>query len=125
VAVYGVATALYGVSTYFLLSLLLLGIVGAGDSVSTVLRQTIRATVTPDHIRGRMTSVNMMFFMGGPQLGNLEAALVAAWIGAPLAVVTGGVATVIVVGLTGYFFPHLRNYGEEPLPAELNGAEQG
>jgi MFS family permease len=110
VALYGLATAIYGLSTDFVLSLLLLGLVGAGDSVSTVLRSTIRQSVTPDHIRGRMTAVNMIFFMGGPQLGNLEAGLLAAAIGAPYSVVIGGLATVIVVGITAARFPQLRNY---------------
>lgn len=111
VAIYGAATVLYGFSQYFLLSVLLLALVGAGDAVSTVLRQTIRAVVTPDYIRGRMASVNMLFFMGGPQLGNLESGLAAGLIGAPLAVVTGGIATVIVVGITAALFPQLRLYG--------------
>ncbi len=110
VAAYGAATVLYGFSTNFLLSLLMLALVGAGDSVSTVLRVTIRQTVTPDHIRGRMTSVNMIFFMGGPQLGNLEAGLLAAAIGAPLSVVVGGVATILVVAFTAWRFPQLRNF---------------
>ena len=92
VAAYGAATAIYGFSTNFYLSLLLLGLVGVGDSISTVLRQTIRSTVTPDYIRGRMTAVNMIFFMGGPQLGNLEAGLLAGAVGAPLSVAIGGVA---------------------------------
>jgi MFS family permease len=110
VTLYGIATALYGLSTDYVLSLAMLGLVGAGDSVSTVLRSTIRQKATPDHIRGRMTSVNMLFFMGGPQLGNLEAGVVAGLIGAPLAVVTGGVATVIVVAAMTYLYPHLRDF---------------
>ena len=73
VAVFGVATALFGISTVYWFSLLMLAVVGAADTVSTVLRQTIRQLVTPNHLRGRMTSINMMFFMGGPQLGELEA----------------------------------------------------
>ena len=110
VAVYGIATAVYGLSTDYMLSIVLLAVVGAGDSVSTVLRSTIRQKMTPDHLRGRMTSVNMLFFMGGPQLGNLEAGLVAGLIGAPLAVVTGGVATVIIVGLMAWRYPQLRDF---------------
>ena len=77
VAVFGVATAAFGVSTVYWVSLLMLAILGAADTVSTVLRQTIRQLVTPNHLRGRMTSINMMFFMGGPQLGELEAGAVA------------------------------------------------
>jgi MFS family permease len=95
VAVFGVATAAFGVSTVYWLSLLMLAITGAADTVSTVLRQTIRQLVTPNYLRGRMTSINMMFFMGGPQLGELEAGVVAAIIGAPLSVVIGGFGSLI------------------------------
>jgi len=93
VAVFGVATAGFGVSTIFWVSLLMLAITGAADTVSTVLRQTIRQLVTPNHLRGRMTSINMMFFMGGPQFGELEAGTLASFIGAPLAVVIGGLGS--------------------------------
>ncbi|HSE17989.1 MAG TPA: MFS transporter [Pyrinomonadaceae bacterium] len=99
VAVFGVATAGFGVSTIYWLSLLMLAITGAADTVSTVLRQTIRQLVTPNHLRGRMTSINMMFFMGGPQLGELEAGSVAALIGAPLSVVTGGLGSLICAAI--------------------------
>ena len=71
VVVYGAATALFGISTIFTLSFLMLMLVGAGDAISTVIRGTVRQLSTPDALRGRMTSVNMMFFMGGPQLGEL------------------------------------------------------
>lgn len=99
VAVFGVATAAFGVSTMYWLSLLMLGITGASDTVSTVLRQTIRQLVTPNHLRGRMTSINMMFFMGGPQLGELEAGTLAAFIGAPLSVVTGGLGSLVCAAI--------------------------
>jgi MFS family permease len=99
VAVFGLATAAFGVSTVYWLSLLMLAITGAADTVSTVLRQTIRQLVTPNHLRGRMTSINMMFFMGGPQLGELEAGSLAALIGAPLSVVTGGLGSLICAAI--------------------------
>ena len=99
VAVYGVATALFGVSRVFWISLLMLALTGAADTVSTVLRQTIRQLVTPNYLRGRMTSINMMFFMGGPQLGELEAGLLAALITAPLSVVVGGLGSTIAAGI--------------------------
>ncbi|HKG58801.1 MAG TPA: MFS transporter [Pyrinomonadaceae bacterium] len=95
VAVFGVATAGFGVSTVYWVSLLMLATLGAADTVSTVLRQTIRQLVTPNQLRGRMTSINMMFFMGGPQLGELEAGALAAVIGAPLSVVVGGLGALI------------------------------
>jgi MFS family permease len=99
VAVFGVATAAFGLSTVYWISLLLLAITGAADTVSTVLRQTIRQLVTPNYLRGRMTSINMMFFMGGPQLGELEAGSLAALIGAPLSVVTGGIACLVCAAI--------------------------
>ncbi len=95
VAVFGVATAGFGVSTVYWVSLLMLAITGAADTVSTVLRQTIRQLVTPNYLRGRMTSINMMFFMGGPQLGELESGVVASLICAPIAVVIGGLGSLI------------------------------
>ncbi|HEY4424566.1 MAG TPA: MFS transporter [Pyrinomonadaceae bacterium] len=99
VAVFGVATAGFGVSTVYWFSLLMLAITGAADTVSTVLRQTIRQLVTPNQLRGRMTSINMMFFMGGPQLGELEAGSLAALIGAPLSVVVGGLGSLICAAI--------------------------
>lgn len=110
VAVYGLATALFGISTVFVISYVLFGLTGAGDTVSTVIRGTIRQIMTPDKLRGRMTSVNMMFFMGGPQLGELEAGVVASLLGAPFAIVTGGIATVLLTGWLAWNYPRLRNY---------------
>ena len=95
VAVFGVATAAFGASKVYWFSLLMLAVTGAADTVSTVLRQTIRQLVTPNQLRGRMTSINMMFFMGGPQLGELEAGVLAGFIGAPWSVVIGGAGSLI------------------------------
>ena len=80
------------------------------QSEFTVLRQTIRQLVTPNHLRGRMTSVNMIFFMGGPQLGELEAGAVAALIGAPLSVLTGGVGCLIAVAAAALWARSLIHY---------------
>jgi hypothetical protein len=113
VVVYGVATAVFGLSTIFSLSYVLFALTGAGDTVSTVIRGTLRQLLTPDHLRGRMTSVNMVFFMGGPQLGELEAGLVAAAVGAPFAIVTGGIATVLITGWIAWKYPGLRRYEGE------------
>lgn len=88
----------------------MLALTGAADTVSTVLRQTIRQLMTPDHLRGRMTSINMIFFMGGPQLGELEAGTVAALVGAPLSVVTGGLGCLIAVALAMVMAKNLLHY---------------
>jgi MFS family permease len=110
VGVFGVATIVFGLSKNFLVSLIALGFVGAGDSVSTIIRNVIRNIETPDYIRGRMTSINMIFFMGGPQLGEFEAGLLAAFVGAPLSVVVGGAGSLIVVGFVAAFIPTIRRY---------------
>ena len=110
VAIYGAATIAFGLSRWFWLSLAMLAITGAADTVSTVLRQTIRQLVTPNHLRGRMTSVNMIFFMGGPQLGEMEAGAVAALIGATLSVVTGGVGCLIAAAIAGLTARSLLQY---------------
>ncbi|HYY41262.1 MAG TPA: MFS transporter, partial [Pyrinomonadaceae bacterium] len=102
IAAYGLATMLFGWSHIFWFSCLMLACVGAGDTVSTVLRQTIRQLVTPNRLRGRMTSVNMIFFMGGPQLGELEAGLVAAAVGAPVSVIIGGAGCLVGVLIAAY-----------------------
>ena len=92
---------------------LVVAITGASDTVSTVLRQTIRQLATPNELRGRMTSINMIFFMGGPQLGEVEAGLVAAFLGAPLAVVTGGVGSLLAALLAAIKGKSLINYEKQ------------
>lgn len=110
VLIYGIATFLFGLSRHFFLSLLILFFTGFGDVISTIIRNTIRQMATPDHLRGRMVSVNMIFFMGGPQLGEVESGLLAAAIGAPAAVSLGGLGTIIATLLVAYFVPKLRKY---------------
>ncbi len=110
VGFYAVGTIIFGLSKQFLLSLIALIIVGAGDAVSMIIRNTIRQLSTPDYIRGRMSSVNMIFFMGGPQLGEFEAGLLAALFTAPASVVIGGIATLFVVAIVGAKINTLRNY---------------
>jgi MFS family permease len=115
VAAYGLATVVFGLSRNYALSFVALAAVGLADLVSTVVRQIVRQMITPDAMRGRMTSVNMIFFMGGPQLGELEAGLVAslfatAAIGATVSVVSGGVATILVVGFCAWRAKVVRDY---------------
>ncbi len=110
VALYALATTLFGLSTSLALSWLLFAFTGAGDTVSSVIRNTIRQVNTPDGLRGRMTGVNMVFAMGGPQLGEIEAGLVAALFGAPFAIVTGGLAALVLTGVIALRYPPLRRY---------------
>ena len=110
VVIYGLATALFGLSTTFIVSYFLFALTGAGDTVSMVIRNTIRQLNTPDRLRGRMTGVNMIFFMGGPQLGELEAGLVASLFGVSFAIFSGGMATVLLTLWVAWKFPQLRDY---------------
>ncbi len=110
VAVYGLATAIFGISTSFVLSYVVFALTGAGDIVSSVIRGTIRQLMTPDQLRGRMVSVNMLFFMTGPQLGELRAGLVASVLGAPLAIFSGGVMAALLTLWVAWRFPSIRRY---------------
>ena len=123
VVVFGLATIAFGLSTTFALAMIALLLIGAGDAVSTVIRNTIRQLQTPDHIRGRMTSVNQIFFMGGPQLGEVEAGVVASLFGVPFAIVSGGVGCILGMFLIVWKWPQLVSYnGDEhalvPSPAD-------
>lgn len=115
VAFYGLTTAAYGLSRSFPLTLAMLAAGGLADAISTVIRQTLRQELTPDALRGRMTAFNMIFFMGGPQLGELEAGLVASLfasveIGVTASVVSGGLLTVLVTALVAGRARVVRDY---------------
>lgn len=117
VILYGLATVAFGFSTTFLPAFLALATVGASDTVSMVIRNTIRQLNTPDSLRGRMVSVNMIFFMGGPQLGELEAGLAASWFGAPFSVVSGGIGCLVAVFFVAKLWPMLWNYDTTRTPS--------
>ena len=119
VLIFGLATVLFGFSTTFTLAMIALFLIGAADAVSTVIRNTIRQMQTPDHIRGRMTSVTQIFFMGGPQLGEVEAGLVAVAFGVPFAIISGGVGCILGLGFVAWKWPQLSKYnGDEPIPTD-------
>jgi len=124
VAGYGLATLVFGLSRDFTITFVALAMTGATDTVSMVIRNLIRQLNTPDSMRGRMTSVNMMFFMGGPQLGELEAGLVANVWGAPFAVVSGAIGCLGATGWVAWRTPPLRAYRREA-PAVLEPAASG
>ncbi len=118
VVVFGLATIAFGAARIFMLAMFALIIVGAADTVSTIIRNTIRQLATPDYIRGRMTSVNQIFFQGGPQLGEVEAGLAAQLLGAPFAVISGGVGCILAAIWIARRWPQIRRYnGDEPVVA--------
>jgi MFS family permease len=110
IAAYGTATVVFGISRAFWLTLLCLACVGAADTVSTVIRNIVRQLETPDELRGRMTGVNMIFFMGGPQLGELEAGVAAQLLGATVSVVSGGLGCLLATAVTARRAVGLRQY---------------
>jgi len=118
VVLFGLATIWFGLSRSFVPAMIALLFIGAGDTVSTVIRNTIRQLQTPDHIRGRMTSVNQIFFMGGPQFGEVEAGVVASLFGVPFAIVSGGIGCILGMFLIVWKWPQLISYnGDEHVPA--------
>jgi MFS family permease len=121
VCAYGAATIVFGLSASFLLTFVCLAVTGAADTVSMVLRNVIRQLGTPDHLRGRMTGINMVFFQGGPQLGELEAGMVAQWIGPRGSVVTGGIGCLIATAWIAIRTPALRKYRRSFIDASEGG----
>ncbi len=125
VVIFGLATVAFGLSPTWQIAFVALVFVGAADSVSTIIRNTIRQLQTPDYIRGRMTSINQIFFMGGPQLGEMEAGLVAQLFGPVFAVISGGIGCIAAVMWIMRRWPQLRTYnGDEPVLAGSQPPEQ-
>jgi len=107
---YGLATVVFGVSRSFWLTFFCLAMTGATDTISMIIRNIIRQLETPDRLRGRMIGVNMVFFQGGPQLGELEAGFVANWLGPVFSVVSGGVGCLVATAWVAATTPTLRHY---------------
>jgi MFS family permease len=109
VAVFGVATIVFGLSTSFPLSLAALFVLGASDMISVFIRSTLIQFATPDVMRGRVSAVNMLFIGASNELGEFESGLTAAWWGVIPAVIVGGVGTLVVVAVWMKLFPRLRD----------------
>ncbi len=111
VAVWGLAIAAFGLSTFsFPLALLFLAIAGAADMYSAVFRSTILQVGLPDQLRGRLSALHLTVVTGGPRLGDLEATAVAAAVSAPFSVVSGGLLCVLGLALVAWRFPELAAY---------------
>jgi MFS family permease len=107
VAMYGLATIVFAVSSWFPLSLAALAVLGASDMVSVVIRVSLIQLETPDDMRGRVSAVNSVFIGGSNQLGDFRAGVTAEAFGAVAAALMGGIGTLIVVGLWMRLFPVL------------------
>jgi MFS family permease len=105
---FGLATIVFGLSRNFLLSALMLGILGGLDNISVVIRHTLMLTRVPDEMRGRASAVNSIFIGASNELGGFESGAVASLIGPVLSVVFGGIGTLVVVLAIGRFFPEMR-----------------
>lgn len=118
VAGFGLATIIFGLSTYFWLSLLMLLILGGLDNISVVIRSTLMLTRVPDEMRGRASSVNSIFIGASNELGGFESGLVAALLGPLLAVVSGGIGTLLVVLAVAGLWPEIRQLKTLEVPKE-------
>lgn len=107
VAIFGVATIAFGLSTSFWFSLAVLVILGAADMISMVIRGTLVQLETPDAMRGRVSAVNGLFIGASNQLGEFESGVTAAWFGTVPAVVIGGAGTLLICGTWIKLFPSL------------------
>jgi len=107
VAGFGLATIVFGVSTSFWLSMAMLFLLGALDNISVVIRSTLLLTWTPDEMRGRTSAVNSIFISASNELGGFESGLAAQFLGPVLAVVTGGIGTILVVMFVGRIWPQM------------------
>lgn len=125
VAGFGVATIVFGLSRSFWLSFVMLFFTGAFDNVSMVVRQTLQQLLTPDRMRGRVSAVSSVFVGASNELGGLESGLVAQYFGPIFSVVSGGIGTLVVVGVTALISPEIRRFGalNEARPEEeMEGA---
>jgi MFS family permease len=109
VAGFGAATIIFGLSTWFWLSVLMLVLLGSLDNISVVIRATLLLTQTPDEMRGRISGVNSIFIGISNELGSFESGFAAALFGPIVAVVGGGIGTILVVLLAAKTWPEMRN----------------
>jgi MFS family permease len=124
IVLFGLATVVFGLSQWFWLSFVCLALTGATDTISIIIRNLVRQLETPDRLRGRMVGVNMMFFIGGPQLGEFEAGLVASWLGPVFSVVSGGVGCLVATGWVAAATPALRRYRADSASDEERSRRQ-
>ncbi|MEA5603365.1 MFS transporter [Nostoc sp. UHCC 0252] len=108
---FGVVTIIFGLSRSFWLSMLMLTLGGALDTISVVIRHTLVQIRTPDHLRGRVAAINSVFISASNELGGFESGLTAALFGPVISVVGGGIGTILVVIATATIWPGIRKLG--------------
>ncbi len=118
VALFGAATICFAVSTNYYLSLFFLFLTGAFDNISVVIRHTIMQLSTPDHMRGRVASINSIFIGSSNEIGAFESGLAASLMGLVPSVVFGGIMTILIVGITARIAPQLRKMNIEEIEKE-------
>ncbi|HZU69916.1 MAG TPA: MFS transporter [Ktedonobacteraceae bacterium] len=111
VAGFGIATFIFGISTSFWLSMLMLFLLGGLDNISVVIRSTLLLTRTPDSMRGRVAAVNTLFVGASNELGGFESGLAAQLFGPVISVAAGGIGTVLVVLAVALIWPEMRRLG--------------
>ena len=114
VAGFGVCTVVFGLSRNLALSLAALVLLGAFYMVSVIIRHTVIQLGTPDPMRGRVSSVNMVFIGASNEVGQFESGITAEWFGTVPAVVFGGIGTLLVVVAWAWLFPALRRVDRMP-----------
>ena len=117
VVVFGFATIGFGFSKWFPISWLMLFVCGFADNISVVVRHTLVQLLTPDEMRGRVSAVNNLFIGTSNELGGFESGFVSNFFGPVVSVVSGGVATILVVMGIAAKWPKLKNYGKLVPPA--------
>jgi MFS family permease len=110
IVIFGLSITEFALSRTLWLSLAILAISGAADSVSVSQRHTLRNLLTPDRLRGRVAAAHSTFAAGGPQLGDVKAGIVASWIGAPLAVAIGGLAAALTALVVARQVPGIASF---------------
>ena len=123
VAVFGLATVVFGLANHFVVALLALAVTGAADNISVVVRMTLLQLETPDEMRGRVAAVNSVFIGASNQLGEFESGTVAALWGPVVSVVSGGVGTMLVALAWVRLFPALATRDQFEAPAELRKSQ--
>jgi MFS family permease len=121
VAMFGIATMVFGFSRWFWLSLAMLFACGALDHISVVVRHTLVQLLTPDAKRGRVSAVNALFIGTSNELGGFESGMVAHLLGPVFSVVSGGVGTILVAALVAWLWPGIRKFGKLEATEPDNG----